>query len=684
MPFGSVHRPALGVSLLKAASSDARVDTKIHYFNLKFAERTGLELYDRLSEYSLNSALIGELIFASFVFATHAWNKENIRDILRQIFEYRHHPISYLDNVLNEIIFVQELVPEFIHDCAYDILQEKPKLIGFSSTFEQNCASLALAKLIKEEQADIPIIFGGANCEGEMGAALLKCAPWVDFVCSGEGDIAFVEFIKSFIKGNPPNQKINGIITRQSSIFDIALTNPVMNMDSLPFPDFDDYIDTYRHSQLRKDLNTGVDLFTGLVVETSRGCWWGEKFQCTFCGLNGLTMKYRSKSIPRVLEELRYLTNRHKINNFVVVDNIMDLKYIDSLFPELYRQGLDVKLFYETKSNLSKQQLKVMKQGGVEMIQPGIESLSDSILKIMEKGVTGLQNIQLLKWCRELDIVPTWNLIWGFPGESEQEYDRMSRIVPLLVHLHPPEAFANITLDRFSPYFINQLQNGIKNVRPWMSYKFIYPLNEKDLQKIAYHFDFDYSDGRDPASYTAELKRQLFNWKKLWEGNYKQPSTPPPSLNIVREGEDLITINDTRPCSLQNSYMLANEEAMIYELCETSRSIHSILMKIQQEYPLVTEDKLRNVLSNLVDKKLMLCYDDKYLSLAIPVKQHDHFKVAEFLLKLQEDSKLLAAFNKDPDKVMIEAGISSEEDRNILKGRDVLKIRQLLAKKEMQ
>jgi hypothetical protein len=57
-------------------------------------------------------------------------------------------------------------------------------------------------------------------------------------------------------------------------------------------------------------------------------------------------------------------------------------------------------------------------------------------------------------------------------------------------------------------------------------------------------------------------------------------------------------------------------------------------------------------------------------------------KIAELLLRLQEDSKLLAEFNKDADKVMIEAGITSEEDRNALKTRDILKIHQLLEKKK--
>jgi len=57
---------------------------------------------------------------------------------------------------------------------------------------------------------------------------------------------------------------------------------------------------------------------------------------------------------------------------------------------------------------------------------------------------------------------------------------------------------------------------------------------------------------------------------------------------------------------------------------------------------------------------------------------YEHSKLFEFLLSLQEDSKLLVAFNKDPDKVMIEAGITSEKYRNILKTRDTLKIHLLL------
>ena len=53
-------------------------------------------------------------------------------------------------------------------------------------------------------------------------------------------------------------------------------------------------------------------------------------------------------------------------------------------------------------------------------------------------------------------------------------------------------------------------------------------------------------------------------------------------------------------------------------------------------------------------------------------------KLVECILRLHEDPKLLAEFNKDPDKVMTQAGITAEEDRQILKSGDLLKVRELL------
>ena len=72
-----------------------------------------------------------------------------------------------------------------------------------------------------------------------------------------------------------------------------------------------------------------------------------------------------------------------------------------------------------------------------------------SPLKLMKKGVTGLQNVRVLKWCAADGIEVAWNLLYGFPGELPEEYDAMADLVPSLVHL-PPPALGPIVIDRFS------------------------------------------------------------------------------------------------------------------------------------------------------------------------------------------------------------------------------------------
>jgi len=606
MPFCNVHMPALGVSLLKAELAQIGISAQIHYFNLKFAERIGLDLYDRIAETEFPSELLmGEMIFAKSVFGgSLPRSSRYIRRVLQKTLDSKKDP-KYLKNVEKEILRVEELIPAFIEKSAEKVLLERPRLVGFTSTFHQNCAALLLARAIKN-MANVPIIFGGANCEGEMGWTLLNCFHWVDFVCSGEGDIAFVEFMKSFLKGES-RQKIAGIISRGSNTIDVSLTNPVMNLDNLPIPDFDDYFAALGESPV---IKSGA---RSIVTESSRGCWWGEKSQCTFCGLNGSTMKYRSKTVSRALEELAYLRKRYKTRRFHLTDNILDLKYTDSLFPEILQRGLNVDLFYETKSNLTRNQLIAMKQAGVSEIQPGIESLSDTILTIMKKGVCALQNIQLLKWCIELEIIPYWNILWGFPGEPEEEYVKMARLVPLLTHLPPPQWFGKIVLDRFSPYYFEPFKHGLVNVRPSISYTYVYPFSEDRLKKIAYHFDFDYSDDRDVDSYTKMLRLQIRKWKRLWTGQRT------PSLNMVRV-DNLILINDTRPISIQEFYILRDEEARIYEFCDIPQTLRSITSRINDEFSQTTEEAVMNIICDLVDRKLLLDDNGKYLNLAIPVR----------------------------------------------------------------
>ena len=101
-------------------------------------------------------------------------------------------------------------------------------------------------------------------------------------------------------------------------------------------------------------------------------------------------------------------------NLFVSLTILLDTQYFSDLFPNIIEQNIALSIFYETISNLTKDQLRIMREAGVLHFQPGIESFSDRILQIMNKGVTGLQNIQTLKWCLQMGITPYWNILIGF------------------------------------------------------------------------------------------------------------------------------------------------------------------------------------------------------------------------------------------------------------------------------
>ena len=140
-------------------------------------------------------------------------------------------------------------------------------------------------------------------------------------------------------------------------------------------------------------------------------------------------MQYRLKSPERVLDELSELKRLYGIGNIQFVDNILDMSFFKTVLPKLAASDEKFSLFYETKANLKREQVELLAQAGVRWIQPGIESLDDRLLKLLEKGNSTLMNLQLLKWCCELDIDVSWNLLSGIPGESDELVREDGRLV---------------------------------------------------------------------------------------------------------------------------------------------------------------------------------------------------------------------------------------------------------------
>ncbi len=422
------------------------------------------------------------------------------------------------------------------------------------------------------------------------------------------GEYGLIGFTSTFEQNlASPHRRIPGLIFREEGIS--ASTGPpevFKQMDNLPFPDYSDYF----HELAQ--CTVGSSVVPTLLFESSRGCWWGAKSHCTFCGLNGSNMTFRSKSPARAIEELRYLTQTWQLEFVEAVDNILDMKYFQHMLPLLAEAGLRVQMFYEVKANLTRQHVEILRASGVNRIQPGIESLSDHVLQLMRKGSTALGNIQLLKWCREYEVSADWNLLYGFPGETKRDYEQMLRLLEAIRFLAPPTACGPVRMDRFSPYFESPGQYGMTHVQPMKVYKHLYPFPEESVRQIAYYFDYDYTPEADPRGAAEEVRRFVAEWQREPERG---------CLTAIERDDGSLVLLDTRSDRLMPEVVLTGMEKTAYEYCDVAHSAEGIAKHLHDLYPQVpsTEEAVTAFLASLVANHMMIRDGKRYLALAVYV-----------------------------------------------------------------
>jgi ribosomal peptide maturation radical SAM protein 1 len=599
MPFSGVDRPQIGLGLLQAELRARGIACSTVNFNLTLADWVGPTFYQWYSDSIPHTVFAGEWVFANAYFGDWLLNGSDYLRYLRE-------DLLMPDETIRAIQRMREFVEPFLDYCVTSVDWSRYAIVGFTSTFEQNIASLALANAIKERYPEVTIVMGGANCEDRMGIGLHRCFRFLDYVFSGPADHTFPEFVQRLLRGDTVTS-IPGLIYRDGDRTVYTGAPPaITNLDALPVPDYDDFF------QQAYATSIPAQVPLTLQVETSRGCWWGEKHHCLFCGLNSEYMQFRAKNKDRALAEILQLVKHHGVRQVAAVDNIMDMHYFRDLLPELKERRLGLHLFYETKANLTKEQVRLLSEAGVKMIQPGIESFHSKILHLMRKGVSPLQCAQLLKWCKEFGVHPSWNLLYGFPGESAQDYEEMLPLLESLVHLPAPSGSGQIRLDRFSPYFDNPSAFGMINVRPLKIYRHLYPLSEADLTDIAYFFDFDYEDGLQPYNYIGPVEAQLDRWR--------QAEAAGVSLEMHAQPHETLSIVDRRPTARQPRTTLRGWEREVYEFCDQTRGIQTITQwRTEAKNEVPDETTLRAFLDHLVDLRLMGRDGDRYLSLAVPV-----------------------------------------------------------------
>ncbi|MGW8554649.1 RiPP maturation radical SAM C-methyltransferase [Streptomyces tubercidicus] len=504
MPWSPIDLPSLALGILRR-SVDERTSGRadVLHANLEFTDwitRRTTFTADDYQFYALSSYFMGcgDWVFSSALYDDPEWRVAEFSASMRgKLREERLRMSKELHRV----------VPEFVQEIAERIVAAGPDVVGFTSTFQQNTAALAAVKYVKRLAPHIRTVMGGANCDAEQGAATHRNFPFLDFVVRGEGEAAFPQLLTALDEGGDLSD-VPGLCHRDAdgtSVANPMSTRPLPPATILP-PDYSGYFERLSASVARNWVEPK------LVVEGARGCWWGEKHHCTFCGLNGSFMQFRSKSPDTFYEEIMDLARRHRVLDMYLVDNILDMGYLTTVLPRIIDSGYDLRMHIEIKANMRRTQLRTLAQAGMIYVQPGIESLNSRVLDLMDKGVSGCQNVRMLRDGAETGLSVSWNYLHGFPGESAADYEPVIAQIPALEHLDPPvDLSARIAIERFSPYF-NRPELGFTGLRPEEHYRFTYDLPESELLDLAYVFEAPERGITEPT--VTALNDALGAWKK--------------------------------------------------------------------------------------------------------------------------------------------------------------------------
>jgi len=529
MPFLAIDRPSLAAGLLKAAVERRGITCDCKYFNVTFASMIGVRTYTDIVDTSL-TVLPGEWIFSQLYYG------QAFSDWARYESEVLRCPVWGLDQEGSSDSIREGLsaAPSFLRIVFESSDWNQYDLVAFTSTFEQTMPSLCLARMIREHYPQVKIAAGGANFESSMGLAYMEHFPFLDYVCTGEGDVCFPDLCENLSRGL--HDVPSGILYRAG---DKVRSTPTkardfVELDGLPIPEFGDFFRVFSNS-FPQCRDAPV-----LVVETSRGCWWGEHYHCTFCGLNGEGMKFRQKHWRRVVEEVDELRSRHPRSPLHFADNILSLHYLKNLIPYWADKQDSTKKFFEVKSNLTHSQIALLKRAGVTSLQAGVESLADDTLRVMRKGVTGAQNVALLRWAAELGVDIYWNVLVGFPNEPFTDYDVNLSVMKLITHLRPPEFCGHIRLDRFSPNYTDWRSLGFSAIRPLAVYKHLFPLEESELSRLAIYFAYEHPE----FDKVLERATPLADFSKQWRE--KHSTNESGTLAILPNGPGDFVLVDSR------------------------------------------------------------------------------------------------------------------------------------------
>lgn len=362
---------------------------------------------------------------------------------------------------------IDAMRPAFKEVVEY-LRRERPDILGISAVVSTSYRYVKdLTNAMKKVSPSTKIILGG--CLAASAEILMTKCP-IDICVIGEGEKVLLNLIRHWERcGNfdPSREELKNIkgIAYFDSKKDFIFTGyeAQLSPEELPQPNYellsqhvgiDKYVpmardrsvfhafahDKRAHEPRRRDQRC-------CYVMTSKGC----VARCTFC--HRWIKGYRSYPIDNIIGTMRKLKERYDAGFFLLGDESFgaDPRMLD-VFIEAVKP-LDI-LFQigavriPTAGRNPKIIRRLKEAGCVEMIF-GMESGSDKILSIMEKGVTRLENVEVSKLISAGGMPTYHQLVIGMPGENDRTIKETIDCVKVAAEDMPIEPVDRLSINYF-------------------------------------------------------------------------------------------------------------------------------------------------------------------------------------------------------------------------------------------
>src|SRR5437764_13121726 len=159
MPFASAYWPSIQLGLLKPIAVSHGFPTEAYHLNLDFAGQLGTERYGILAQQ--RERALGEWLFSKAAFGAAAPDADG--RMPRELADDIAPVLARARWSVDDLLEVREsAVPAYLDRLLGAVDWGRFRVIGFTSTFQQNVPPVRLAALLKQRHPQLVTVFGGA------------------------------------------------------------------------------------------------------------------------------------------------------------------------------------------------------------------------------------------------------------------------------------------------------------------------------------------------------------------------------------------------------------------------------------------------------------------------------------------------------------------------------------------